>query len=93
MAEPAEQLLSVRDVAEAAQLEAETIRRAIRAGELRASKMRGRLRIRPEDFADWIESTRIEPVRLQIAGSLPTPPVHARAPATVSYREKAKNAA
>ena len=53
-----EQLLTVTEVSELAQLHPEVVRRAIRDGELRASAMRRRLRIRTSDYEAWVESNR-----------------------------------
>ncbi len=93
MTERTEQLLSVDQVADIVQLDVETIRVAIRAGELPACKIRRRIRVKPSDLAAWIDSTRIEPERLDIAGSLPPPPVRAPRPSGMSFTERAKRAA
>lgn len=49
-------LLSVADVAEAIGLSTNAVYRAISAGELRASKLRGRLRVQRSDLDRWIDS-------------------------------------
>jgi excisionase family DNA binding protein len=87
-------MLSVDQVADVVQLSAEAVRCAIRSGELPASKIRRRLRVKPSDLAAWIDATRIEPERLDIAGSLPSPPVRPNhsGPRT-SFTERAKRAA
>jgi excisionase family DNA binding protein len=54
-------LLSVRDVAELAGLSEMAIYRAIHDGELKAAKLRGKLRIRPQDFERWIDESSVEP--------------------------------
>jgi excisionase family DNA binding protein len=69
-------LLSVRDVAELAGLSGMAVYRAISAGELRASKLRGQLRIRPEDFDKWVDESVVdaargyEPSRVTVAPSV-----------------------
>ena len=54
-------LLSVADVAEATGLSETAVYRAIAVGELRASKLRGRLRVRLADLESWIDSNRVSP--------------------------------
>lgn len=49
-------LLTVRDVADATGLSPNAVYRAISAGELCASKLRGRLRVRLEDVDGWIDA-------------------------------------
>jgi excisionase family DNA binding protein len=63
-------LLSVRDVAELAGLSQMAVYRAIHGGELKAAKVRSKLRIRPEDFERWIDESSVEPTgtREPIAG-------------------------
>jgi excisionase family DNA binding protein len=56
-------LLSVRDVAELAGLSQMAVYRAIHDGELKAAKLRGKLRIRPKDFERWIDESSVEPTR------------------------------
>ena len=60
-------LLSVAEVADTTGLSESAVYRAIAVGELRASKLRGRLRVRLSDLDDWIESNLVspEPVRVQ----------------------------
>ena len=60
---PQDRLLTVREVADYAQLSQKAVRRAIAQGELRASRLRGRLRIEPADLRKWIEANRYEPIR------------------------------
>ncbi len=48
--------MTVDDVAELVQLGPEAVRRAVRRGELRASKLGGRIRIRRDDVNAWIEA-------------------------------------
>jgi excisionase family DNA binding protein len=52
----ARQLFTVSEVAEATGFSANAIYRAISAGELRASKLRGRLRVQLGDLDGWIEA-------------------------------------
>ena len=49
-------LLTVAEVAEATGLSRNAVYRAIGAGELRASKLRGRLRVQRVDLDAWIDS-------------------------------------
>jgi excisionase family DNA binding protein len=72
-------MLSVRDVAEALAFEEDAIRRAIRRGELRASKVCGRLRIAPEDVQAWLQAA-------QVAAAPPEPPLGRPAPAPAAAR-------
>ena len=53
------QLLSPADVAHAYKLSRKTIYRAIERGELRASRIGNRLRIRPEDCQTWLDSNTV----------------------------------
>jgi excisionase family DNA binding protein len=55
------QFLTVNQVAESVALHPKVVRRAIDAGELRAFKLRSRIRVRESDFAAWIEASRVEP--------------------------------
>lgn len=59
-------LLTVSEVAEATGLSPNAIYRAIDAGELRASKLRGRLRVRFADVDGWIDSNVVR-VRTPVA--------------------------
>jgi excisionase family DNA binding protein len=56
--EPGWHLFSIKDVAAACRLSEKAVRRAIDDGELRAVKLRSRLRITPQDLAAWIEASR-----------------------------------
>ncbi len=56
---PDRTLLTVSDVAETTGLSPNAVYRAIWDGELRASKLRGRLRIQPADFDAWIDSNLV----------------------------------
>jgi excisionase family DNA binding protein len=64
-------LLSVTEVAAIIGLDPETIRRAIRRGELPASKPAGRIRIDPQAVLAWLQETSVSP----------RPPAATRAPA------------
>lgn len=55
------QLLTVAQVAEQTGLAEWTIRRAIRDGELTASKLRGRLRVDALDLEAWVQDSRVVP--------------------------------
>ncbi len=60
--EPALRLLTVADVADLTGLSESAIYRAVANGELRASRLRGRLRILFSDLEEWIETNRVRPV-------------------------------
>jgi len=70
---PDRRLLTVTEVAEATGLSPNAIYRAIWAGELRAAKLRGRIRVPAVELDTWIESSlvRRRPTRK-------TPPTPAR---------------
>ncbi|HWB23734.1 MAG TPA: helix-turn-helix domain-containing protein [Gaiellaceae bacterium] len=53
---PERQLLTVAEVAEATGFSTNAVYRAIWSGELRASKLRGRLRVQAADIDVWIDS-------------------------------------
>jgi excisionase family DNA binding protein len=53
-------LLSPEDVAAQCRLSRKAVYRAIERGELRASKLCSRLRIRPDDLDTWIEGNRLK---------------------------------
>ena len=57
----ARMFMTVNQVAEAVALHPKVVRRAIDAGELRAFKLRTRIRIRESDFEAWIDANRVEP--------------------------------
>lgn len=78
------ELLTTDDVAALVRLSAETIRDAIRDGDLKASKLRGQWRIHPDDLATWLDNGRAQQVqhimsRTEWAGSAP-PPSHGPRP-------------
>jgi len=54
--------MSPKEIAELCGLSARAVYRAIARGELRASKICGRLRSRVLDVEDWIERNVVEPV-------------------------------
>jgi excisionase family DNA binding protein len=58
----AEQLLTVDEVSKLTRLHPEVVRREIRHGRLRASRLCRRLRISTSDLQAWIEANRIPPV-------------------------------
>ncbi len=61
MSEPLERLLSPLEVAERCGLSRLAIYRAIERGELEASKLCGKWRIRPSDLDAWIDANRSAP--------------------------------
>jgi len=56
LSQPERLLLTVSEVAEATGLSSNAVYRAIAAGELRASKLRRRLRVQRADLEAWIDS-------------------------------------
>jgi excisionase family DNA binding protein len=56
-----QKLLSPQQIRDLTGLHEEVIRRAIRDGELRASKLRGKLRVRPQDYDAWIDQNAVAP--------------------------------
>src|SRR4051794_25913793 len=54
-------MLTVEDVARLTRLSVYTIRAAVGAGELPATKLRGRIRVNPDDLQAWINACRIAP--------------------------------
>jgi excisionase family DNA binding protein len=70
---PPRRLLAVSEVAEATGLSSNAVYRAISDGQLRASKLRGRLRIELADLDAWIDFNLVS------TGGMPkTPPAPAR---------------
>lgn len=67
------ELLSPDDAAQIVRLSAYTVRQAIREGELRASKLRGRLRIHPDDLAAWIDQGRLATIKPAARGTAAAP--------------------
>jgi excisionase family DNA binding protein len=78
MSEP---LLSAAEVAERVGLSTKAVRRAIERGDLPASKLCGRIRVRAEDLDAWIDRNRI-------GASAPRTvlPTHAAVPAADGLR-------
>ena len=69
-------LLSPEDVARHCGLSRRAVYRAIERGELRASRLCSRLRIRSQDMEAWITANRVEPTmppEPQPRGALPAP--------------------
>ena len=60
-------LLTVRTVARLSGFSQKTVLRAIRAGELTASKIRGEYRVWPTDYRAWINADRVESPRRPVA--------------------------
>ncbi|MHB1538676.1 MAG: helix-turn-helix domain-containing protein [Solirubrobacteraceae bacterium] len=56
------ELLTPRQVSELAQMSYHAVLRAINDGQLAASRLRGRLRVRRIDFDAWVEESRVTPV-------------------------------
>jgi excisionase family DNA binding protein len=56
LSQPERFLLTVSEVAEATGLSSNAVYRAIAAGELRASKLRRRLRVQAADLEAWIDA-------------------------------------
>jgi excisionase family DNA binding protein len=54
-------LLSPENVAEACGLSRRAVYRAIERGELRASRLCSRIRIRPDDVEAWVQENQIAP--------------------------------
>lgn len=53
------ELLTVKDIVRVTQLSAYTVRAAVRALELPATKLRGRILVHPDDLAGWIDAGRV----------------------------------
>jgi excisionase family DNA binding protein len=71
------QLLTVSEVARATGLSVNAIYRAVWSGELRASKLRGRIRIPAEAVTAWVDETRVptsQPQRIRPTRSTPRAP-------------------
>ena len=72
---PGRRLFTVTQVAEATGLSRNAVYRAISDGELRASKLRGRLRVQLADLDAWIDSnlvtTRVVPEEPPAPARLP----------------------
>jgi excisionase family DNA binding protein len=55
------EFVTAQEVAEATNLHVAVVRRAIDRGDLRAYKLCSRLRIRRDDYHDWIERNTVAP--------------------------------
>jgi excisionase family DNA binding protein len=84
-------LLSIADVATFTGLSEHSIRRAIKAGELPATMLRGRYRIDRDDLLTWVDAGRIKPPAAmpELAGLQQTPAPLPDPPAG-SYRDLAR---
>src|SRR5438132_1280689 len=79
-------LLTLEEVCERVRLSPWAVRRAIQRGELRAYKLRGRLRIPEDALADWLRASAVE---TEIVTTEPEPQLSTvthKAPAT--FRER-----
>ncbi len=85
-----ERMMSVDDVATITGFSAYTIRAAVRDGELRAVKLRGRIRIDPPDFRSWVDEHEVEPESPAAAGGVSMRPVPRTRPPAGGYRAAAK---
>lgn len=87
------QLLTIPQVAGLVQLDETTIRRAIRRGDLTASKPCGQLRVHPDDFDAWLADTRVQPTRDIPRAPAPRGPrlvSTSSGPARSSFRDKVR---
>jgi excisionase family DNA binding protein len=66
-------LLSPEQVARRCGLSRRAVYRAIDRGELRASRLCSRIRIRAEDVDAWVEENQIEPSAHQLRPARPSP--------------------
>lgn len=80
-------LLSVADVAAAVGLSEYTIRAKVRAGDIPACKLAGRIRIRPDDLAAWVDAGRVRPAAAPPRVATPAP--RPRAPRPVGTAREA----
>jgi excisionase family DNA binding protein len=67
------ELLRVSDVSRITGLSTNAVYRAIWSGELRASKLRGQLRVQAADVEAWVVAGRVEATRIE-----PEPPARTR---------------
>jgi excisionase family DNA binding protein len=74
------QLLTVAEVGRETGLSTNAVYRAISSGELRASTLRGRLRVQRSDIEAWVDAARVPARRAEPArrGPSPTPRAQAR---------------
>lgn len=82
-------LMTVPDVAEESQLSQTAVRRAIYDGELKASKLRSRLRVMRTDYDAWIASQRQPPYHREQTPSARAPR-QPRQPPAESFRALAR---
>ena len=66
------EILTVKELAWRSKLSEKAVRNAIRRGELRASKLCGRWRIRETDYESWVDAATYAPLR---PAAVPGPPV------------------
>lgn len=88
-----DRLLDLDEVCALLQLGRDAVRRAVRRGDLVASKIGGRLRFRASDIDAFVDAQRIVPAAPTIEsprGLIGVPsPVPPRDPAPTSFRERA----
>ena len=77
-----EALLSPQDVARRCGLSRKAVYRAIERGELRASRLCSRLRIRPDDVDAWLQASTIVPG----PSASDAPPTYSRLPYSAGLR-------
>jgi excisionase family DNA binding protein len=77
---PSSSLLSPEDVALRFGLSRKAVYRAVARGELRAARIRSRLRIDPGDLEAWFQANLVDPM------DPPTPTVPARLPVSTGLR-------
>jgi len=73
-----EPLLSPEEIARLTGLHYQTVLDVIRRGDLPASKLGNRWRIRPGDYSDWLDATRLEPRDPEPRPGPIVRPLHAR---------------
>lgn len=57
----AQRWLTVADVAEHLEINAQTARRMMRRGDIPAHKIGGEYKVRVEEYAEWLEQQRVRP--------------------------------
>jgi excisionase family DNA binding protein len=92
-----DRLLILEEVCAIVRLSPEAVRRAVRHGDLRASKLGGRLRFRPADVEAYIDAATVTPVVKppRQYGTIGGSPIELPAPGVVgtTFRDRAKAAA
>jgi excisionase family DNA binding protein len=53
--------MTVKEIAKDIDLHEKVVRRAIEAGELPATKVRNRIRVKRSDYEAWVEANKVEP--------------------------------